>query len=270
MVTSMAEALQPANGTKTRSALFDHRTTQKNSPSCDNLLKPDAKWIFKSAPPWSAMPNSAKYLEPRWPAMVALLAVGGLRLSLPESLSAGPDWLLIVVVGVLLIPTAWARQRGKDSLNKLLGYLLSSIVTVDMIWSLGLLVAALPAHRQSPKDLLRSAAALWITNILVFASWYWRLDAGGPRERELRGVHTDGAFLFPQMTLDQQAKREMGEQCWSPGFVDYLFLAFNTSTAFSPTDCPVLSTWAKLLMMVQSLISLTTVALLAARAVNIL
>jgi hypothetical protein len=113
--------------------------------------------------------------------MLALLAVGGLRLSLPESLSAGPDWLLIVVVGILLIPTAWARQRGKDNLNKFLGYLLSSIVTVDMIWSLGLLVAALPAHQQSPKELLRSAAALWITNILVFASWYWRLDAGGPR-----------------------------------------------------------------------------------------
>ena len=55
--------------------------------------------------------------------------------------------------------------------------------------------------------MLRSAAALWITNILVFASWYWRLDAGGPREREQRGVHTDGAFLFPQMTLDQQAKQ---------------------------------------------------------------
>jgi hypothetical protein len=216
------------------------------------------------------MPNTSDRLEPRWPAMLALLAVGGLRFALPESLSVGPDWLIIVVVGVLLIPTAWARQRGKDRLNKFLGHLLSSIVTVDMIWSLGLLVAALPAHRQSPKDLLRSAVALWITNILVFASWYWRLDAGGPRERELRGVHTDGAFLFPQMTLDQKAKREMGEQCWSPGFVDYLFLAFNTSTAFSPTDCPVLSGWAKILMMVQSLISLTTVALLAARAVNIL
>ena len=83
--------------------------------------------------------------------MLALLAVGGLRFSLPESLSAGPDWMLIVIVGVLLIPTAWARQRGKDDLNKFLGYLLSSIVTVDMIWSLGLLVAALPAHRQSPR-----------------------------------------------------------------------------------------------------------------------
>ena len=216
------------------------------------------------------MPNTSKHLEPRWPAILALLAVGGLRFSLPESLSAGPDWLLIVVLGVLLIPTTWARQRGKDSLNKFLCYLLSSIVTVDMIWSLGLLVAGLPSHRQTPQELLRSATALWITNILVFASWYWRLDAGGPRERELRGVHTDGAFLFPQMTLDQRAKREMGEQCWSPGFVDYLFLAFNTSTAFSPTDSPVLSTWAKLLMMVQALISLTTVALLAARAVNIL
>jgi hypothetical protein len=216
------------------------------------------------------MPNTLNRSEPRWPAVLALLAVGGLRLSLPESLSAGPDWLLIVVIAVLLVPTVWARRRGMDKVNRVMGYLLTSIVTLDMILSLSLLVAALPAHRQAPQELLRSAAALWVTNILVFASWYWRLDAGGPRERELRGVHTDGAFLFPQMTLDRQAKRDMGEQCWSPGFVDYLFLAFNTSTAFSPTDCPVLSTWAKLLMMIQALISLTTVALLAARAVNIL
>ena len=72
------------------------------------------------------------------------------------------------------------------------------------------------------------------------------------------------------MTLDQQAKHAMGEQCWSPNFVDYLFLAFNTSTALSPTDCPVLSRWAKLLVMIQALISFATVVLLAARAVNIL
>jgi hypothetical protein len=208
--------------------------------------------------------------EPRWPAMLALLAVGGLRLALPESLSVGPDWLLITLVAVLIIPTVWARRRGFYTLNKILGYLLTAIVTLDMIWSLYLLIAALPLHTESPQDLLRSAAALWVTNILVFASWYWRLDAGGPRARELRGVHTDGAFLFPQLTLDRQARRDMGEECWSPGFVDYLFLAFNTSTAFSPTDCPVLSQWAKLMMMVQALISFATVALLAARAVNIL
>ncbi len=202
--------------------------------------------------------------------MLALLAVGGLRLALPESLSVGPAWMLITVVAVLMIPTVWARYRGMDLLNKMLGYVLTSVVTLDMVWSLYLLIAALPSHKEAPQDLLRSAAALWRANVLVFASWYWRLDAGGPRARELRGVHIDGAFLFPQMTLDQQSKREMGEQCWSPGFVDYLFLAFNTSTAFSPTDSPVLSRWAKVMMMVQALISFTTVALLAARAINIL
>ncbi len=217
----------------------------------------------------AVMSSTPTRLEPRWPAMLALLAVGGLRLALPHALSVGPDWLLIALVAVLMVPTTWARRRN-DRLNQYLGYLLTSIVTADMILSLYLLIAALPAHKQSPKDLLRSAAALWIANILVFASWYWRLDAGGPRARELREVHTDGAFLFPQMTLDPHTKREMGEQSWSPGFVDYLFLAFNTSTAFSPTDSPVLSRWAKLLMMTQALISFATVALLAARAVNIL
>jgi hypothetical protein len=215
-------------------------------------------------------PESPERLEPRWPATLALLAVGGLRLALPESLSLGPAWLLILVIAALLVPIVWARRAGNDTLTQRLGYLLVSLVTADMIWSLYLLIAALTAHSISPGNLLLSAAALWVTNILVFASWYWRLDAGGPSARELRGVHTDGAFLFPQMTLNREAKREMGEECWSPGFIDYLFLAFNTSTAFSPTDSPVLSRWAKGLMMVQSLISFTTVALLAARAVNIL
>jgi hypothetical protein len=216
------------------------------------------------------MTDAPQRREPRWPAILALLAVGGLRLALPEPLSAGPGWLLIAVVGLLLIPTIWAHRSGLDNLNKVLGHVVTGVVTADMIWSLYLLVAALPSHKEAPLDLLRSAAALWITNILVFALWYWRLDAGGPHARELRGVHSDGAFLFPQMTLDQQAKETMGEQAWSPNFVDYLFIAFNTNTAFSPTDSPVLSRWAKLLMMVQSLISFSTVALLAARAVNIL
>jgi hypothetical protein len=209
-------------------------------------------------------------LEPRWPAVIALFAVGGLRFALPAELAAGPQWLMILIVGVLIVPTVVARRRGNHLLNQVLGYLITSILTLDMGWSLYLLIAALPSHKEAPQTLLISAASLWVTNVLVFASWYWRLDAGGPRAREIRGVHTDGAFLFPQMTLDQAAKKQMGEECWSPGFVDYLFLAFNTSTAFSPTDVPVLSRWAKMLMMVQSLISFTTVALLAARAVNIL
>ena len=201
---------------------------------------------------------------------MGLLAVAGLRLALPESLSIGPNWLLFAVLGGLLLPTVWARARGSHGLNQALGYVLNGVITADMAWSLGLLVASLPTHKQSPADLLRSAAALWVTNILVFAAWYWRLDGGGPRARELQGAHKDGAFLFPQMTLSPEVRKAMGEDHWSPNFVDYLFLAFNTSTAFSPTDSPVLSRWAKVLMMVQALISFTTVALLAARAVNIL
>jgi hypothetical protein len=215
-------------------------------------------------------PATKREPEPRWPAIVALFAVGSLRFALPESLSAGPKWLLLVVVAVLIVPTIVAQRRNNRLLNKCLGYLITSLVTIDMAWSLILLLIALPAHKETPGELLRSAAALWCANILVFASWYWRLDGGGPNARDLRGAHTDGAFLFPQMTLDPAVRRDMGEDTWSPGFVDYLFIAFNTSTAFSPTDCPVLSRWAKVMMMTQSLISFTTVVLLAARAVNIL
>jgi hypothetical protein len=216
------------------------------------------------------MPQPTKYHEPRWHATVAIFAVGGLRLALPRELAIGPDWLFLVVVGALSICCLLASQIGRHQLATFFGYFVIAVVTADMTWSLCLLIAALPAHRETPLALLRSAGELWITNILVFASWYWRLDAGGPYARGLRDEHTDGAFLFPQMTLSQEAQVAMGEDQWSPGFIDYLFLAFNTSTAFSPTDSPVLSRWAKVLMMVQALISLATVALLAARAVNIL
>jgi hypothetical protein len=216
------------------------------------------------------MPDTPKRLEPRWHAIIALFAVGGLRLALPHQLSIGPDWLLLAVIGVLVAFYLVARQLKSFAVCTVLGYLQLAVVTADMTWSLYLLLAALPGHKQAPIELLRSAAALWVTNVIVFASWYWRLDAGGPQARELRGEHTDGAFLFPQMALTQEAQVAMGEDNWSPGFIDYLFLAFNTSTAFSPTDSPVLSRWAKVLMMVQALISFTTVALLAARAVNIL
>jgi hypothetical protein len=208
--------------------------------------------------------------EPRWPAVLALLAVGGLHLSLPESLTLGPDWLLLVLVCLFLVPSMLARRRGNFRLSQILGYLISGVVTVDLLLSLSLLVSSLPKHRLAPQELLVSAVALWTTNILVFASWYWRLDAGGPHARELRAHHTEGDFLFPQMTIEVERAHMASQENWTPGFIDYLFLAFNTSTAFSPTDVPVLSQWAKVLMMVQSLVSFATVALLAARAVNIL
>ncbi len=210
-----------------------------------------------------------KPAQPVWPAVLAVLAVGGLNLSLPEPLTFGPSWLLLVVVTVLLIPILVARMRGSFELNQKLGYVLLWVVTAALVWSVWLLVLSLPRHTLAPLALLRSAAALWITNVLVFASWYWRLDAGGPHARNLSTCHTKGDFLFPQMTLAPGTQTPL-DPAWSPGFVDYLFLAFNTSTAFSPTDSPVLSRWAKVAMMVQSSISLVTLALLAARAVNIL
>ena len=187
----------------------------------------------------------------------------------PNRLTFGPSWLLLAVVAVLLVPVLVARMRGSFDLNQKLGYVLLGVVTAAMLWSLALLVRSLPRHTLPPLALLRSAAALWVTNILVFASWYWRLDAGGPHARHISACHTKGDFLFPQMTLAPGTSKPF-DPAWTPGFVDYLFLAFNTSTAFSPTDSPVLARWAKLAMMLQSSISLATLALLAARAVNIL
>lgn len=209
--------------------------------------------------------------EPRWPAVLALLALCGLQAALPPGLLAGGSrWLLLGSVSVLLVPTTIMHRSGHHFFGEVLGYVLNGVVTVAMIWSLALLIRALPTHQESPPQLLWSAAALWVSNILVFASWYWRLDAGGPHERALTSGHSDGAFLFPQMTMPAEAKVAAREQEWAPTFVDYLFLAFNTSTAFSPTDVPVLSRWAKALMMLQAMISLLVIALLAARAVNIL
>jgi Protein of unknown function (DUF1345) len=214
--------------------------------------------------------NRAKVFqsEPRWPAAIGVIATALLFFSLPERLTAGPNWLLLAVICILLVATAGAHRAGNARLTFYLGLLLSSVMTVAMIWSLGALVAGLSKKSESPTELLRSASALWLSNILVFASWYWRLDAGGPHSRDLRQSHSEGAFLFPQMT--QRPSANPAARAWKPGFMDYLFLAFNTSTAFSPTDVPVLSRWAKALMMIQSLISLGTIAILAARAVNIL
>jgi hypothetical protein len=204
-------------------------------------------------------------MEPRWPAAVAMIATGWLNMGLPDAFSAGPHWLLLVLVIVLLLPTIFTHRTGRHDLNRICGYLVSGVITVFLAWSVAMLVLLLPTHREPPKVLLESAAALWIANVLVFACWYWRLDGGGPHARDIADRHSAGAFLFPQMTRPPEENPG-----WSPEFLDYLFLAFNTSTAFSPTDTAVLTRWAKVLMMTQSIISLTVIAILAARAVNIL
>jgi hypothetical protein len=218
-----------------------------------------------NAEPQAPPESEPREPEPRWPAVLALLATGGLHFVIPAPLRFGQEWLLLAVVSVLLVPTVITYRTGFVRLNRIFAHIVLGIVTASMVWSLGLLIFRLPTHADPPQELLRAAAALWVANILVFASWYWRLDAGGPHQRDLKRKHIEGAFLFPQMVMSGKPAHN-----WRPGFVDYLFLAFNTSTAFSPTDVPVLSRWAKLMMMVQACISLLAVALLAARAVNIL
>ncbi|GJG87424.1 hypothetical protein tb265_26050 [Gemmatimonadetes bacterium T265] len=211
--------------------------------------------------------------EPRWPALLAVVGVALLYFALPGSLTLGPPWLLPTIVLVLLVPTVVAHRMRQSRWNQAFGVAMLGVMTTALVAGLIRLVAALPTKAEAPETLLRSAAALWLANILVFASWYWRVDAGGPHARSRshpRDTAWRGAFLFPQQTLDADGGAGARAVHWRPEFVDYLFLAFNTSTAFSPTDAPVLSRWAKLLMMLQSLISFSTVAVLAARAVNIL
>lgn len=208
--------------------------------------------------------------EPRWPALIAVIAAGGSSAALAPGLTMGPFWLFPAVIGILLVPTVISHRTGRHQADRVLGVIVTSVVTLQLIASVMRLVSALPSRRESPTALLLSATSVWTSNILVFALWYWRLDAGGPHGRESREGHVAGAFLFPQMTMSPQAKAAAGQERWSPNFVDYLFLAFNTSTAFSPTDTPVLARWGKVLMMLQSIISLTVLVLLAARAVNIL
>ena len=208
--------------------------------------------------------------EPRWPALAAGLGIGVLFYLMPDPLTAGPRWLPLLLIAAMLIPASVFHRAGRHQLNDIFAYSGLVITTLALISSLTLLILRLPKHLDPPGALLRAAAELWVINVLVFASWYWRLDGGGPNERDRRHTHQAGAFLFPQMTLSEELRKELGQHPWNPGFVDYLFLAFNTSTAFSPTDVPVLSRWAKVMMIVQSSISLAAIALLAARAVNIL
>jgi hypothetical protein len=136
-----------------------------------------------------------------------MLAVGGLYAALPSSLVGGaPRWLLVLIVVGLLTPILISHRIGNHYLAQVIGYVLNSVVTAAMIFSLVLLISQLTEHKVSPGQLLRSAAALWVSNFLVFASWYWRLDGGGPHQRARTPGHTDGAFLFPQMTMPSRGK----------------------------------------------------------------
>jgi uncharacterized membrane protein len=193
-----------------------------------------------------------------WPALLAFLALGVAYAFVSASLTLGPPWLLLAVLAVGAVGIRVLRWRELWVLRRYSAMLMLGLATVAVGVSAAYLLGSLLRGRTQAGDLLRDAALLWASNVLVFALWYWELDGGGPAHRH----HGEHDFLFPQMTIHHKE--------WTPEFLDYLFLAFNTSTAFSPTDTMVLARRAKVLMMLQSLISLVTIAVLAARAINTL
>lgn len=208
--------------------------------------------------------------EPRWQALLAFVAVGGIYLALPRALILGPTWLLPTLIVVLLIPTVVSHRTGKRSLNRFLGIGINGITTLALIGSVILLVRSLPSHKEAPLALLRSGGLLWLTNVIVFALWYWRLDGGGPTLRHEQKKFGSTSFLFPQMQIPKDERGEFACAHWRPRFVDYLFVAFTQSSTFGPTDAPLLARWAKILAMIQVFISLSIVILLISRAVGVL
>jgi hypothetical protein len=208
--------------------------------------------------------------EPRWQALLAFLAIGAIYVALPRNLVVGPIWLVPTVIVILLVPTVVSHRMGRHSLNRALGIIINGITTLALIGSVILLVRALPSHRETPLQLLRSGGLLWLTNVIVFALWYWRLDGGGPVLRDSRRKFGSTSFLFPQMQIPHDERAQFACARWQPCFVDYLFVAFTQSSTFGPTDAPLLARWAKVLAMCQVLISLIIVVLLISRAVGIL
>src|SRR4029453_15453642 len=209
--------------------------------------------------------------EPRGQAVLAFLAICAIYLALPRNLVVGPIWLLPTLIVVLLVPTVVSHRVGRHSLNRTLGFVISGITTLALIGSVVLLVGGLPPHRQPPPpQLLRSGGLLWLTNVIVFALWYWRLDGGGPTLRQTQKKFGSTSFLFPQMQIPHDERAQFECVRWRPRFIDYLFVAFTQSSTFGPTDAPLLARWAKVLVMIQILISLTIVVLLISQAVGVL
>ncbi len=193
---------------------------------------------------------------------MGIFLTGLLYLVLPPEIIRGPNWLLLGLDAVFVVPliidilTAWDLSHMARRLFVLVPL---SLGTVALAVGVALFIFSLPTNTHAT-NLLRAAGLLWIFNILIFALWYWEIDGGGPWERHRSG-HLAVDFLFPQ---------QVGGKRWAPDFIDYLFVAFTGATAFSPTDTYPLTKMAKILMMVEAIISLMIIAIIAARAVNIL
>lgn len=199
---------------------------------------------------------------------MALTGAIALYVLLPSPLVIGPRWLLPALETLLMVPLLVTNpdRRARDSAPlRAVSILLIALISVANVSAVGLLVHDLLQNSDiDGAELVYTAIALWLNNVIVFALWYWELDGGGPAvRRDSRPAHRD--FLFPQ-----NANPDVFGDPWSPGYFDYLYTSFTNSTSFGPTDSMPLTTRAKALMMVQSAASLVTIVLVASRAINLL
>ena len=207
--------------------------------------------------------------EPRWPVSLAVVVAIALQLVLPYRVAFRPRWLLPTAQGLMLIGIIAANPKRIDKESTRLRGATIALIAVSTLanaWSAGRLVHHLDEGtlKQSPARLLMTGAAIWITNVIVFSLWYWECDRGGPAGRR------SGGKKYPDFLFAQMQSPELSPPDWEPGYADYLFLSFTNASAFSPTDVLPLSRWAKMTMMLQAGVSLSTVALVVARAINVL
>jgi hypothetical protein len=208
---------------------------------------------------------------------LAVLAAGALHAVLPIELRQLPPellgdsrwWYLVVMVvllGVLIIGDPGRIDRQVVWLRAVtIGIIV--LISADNALQAGRLVFSILSTRPFTEDankLLIAGGAIWLANVIAFALWYWEADRGGAAARAA-GSTIMPAFIFPEMIHPQY----FGDD-WYPKFVDYFHLSFTTAMAFSPTDVSPIRSWAKLMMMLEELISLIVAILVVARAVNIL
>jgi hypothetical protein len=224
--------------------------------------------VHRAVPAWRRSTRG----EHRWPVTISVILAIVLQRLLPDQLSMHPlpSWLLPILEGGVLVALAIAnpvRIERRGVFVRWVSIVLILLITSANAASAVLLIREIikgGSETSSAGPLLASGAAIWATNVIAFALWYWEFDRGGPVHRA-HATFQYLDFLFPQMTID-----EMTAPDWEPRFVDYLYLSFTNATAFSPTDVMPLARWAKLTMLVQSAVSLSLGALVIARAVNIL
>lgn len=209
--------------------------------------------------------------ESRWPVTVTTAVGIALQVAVPgRLLLVSPSWVLPAVQGVLLIALVAANPHRIDrqsTVLRSLALMLAALLSLANGWSVARLAVDIVdgSGNLMAGRLLITGGAIWLTNVVVFALWYWEFDRGGPVARAL-GIKHYPDFQFVQMV----SPPELVPPSWEPAFTDYLYLAFTNAAAFSPTDVLPMSRWAKLAMTVQSLISIVTVALVVSRAINIL